>query len=94
MSPTTAFDPQSVLEIDGYLKPNVSAIASRYDAFKKWKDTIDQYEGGYDNFTRGYDKFGFHVGSGGEVVYEKWVPNAKEAYLIGEFSTWLISGEF
>lgn len=92
MFPPTAFDPQSVLEIDCYLKPNLPAIANRYDAFKKWKDTIDQYEGGYDNFTRGYNRFGFHVGSSGEVVYREWAPNAKEAYLIGEFSKSWISG--
>jgi 1,4-alpha-glucan branching enzyme len=92
MAPTTTFDPKSVLEIDGYLEPDVPAIAHRYDVFKKWKDTIDQYEGGYQQFTKGYDKFGLHVGRGGEVVYREWAPNAKEAYLIGEFSEWLAVG--
>lgn len=86
MSPAKVFDPKAVLELDGYLEPNVPAIAHRYDVFKKWKDTIDQFEGGYDNFTKGYDKFGFHVGSGGEVVYREWAPNATEANLIGDFS--------
>jgi hypothetical protein len=81
--------PSLSLEIDGYLEPDVPAIAHRYGVFKKWKDTIDQYEGGYDKFTKGYDKFGFNVGSGGEVVYREWAPNAKEVYLIGDFSEWL-----
>jgi hypothetical protein len=85
-----AFDPKSVLEIDGYLEPDIPAIAHRYDVFKMWKNTIDQYEGGYDKFTKGYEKFGFNVGSGGEVMYKEWAPNAKEAYLIGDFSEWLI----
>lgn len=88
MSSVKEFDPKAVLELDGYLEPNLPAIAHRYEVFKKWKDTIDQFEGGYDNFTKGYDKFGFHVGSGGEVVYREWAPNAIEANLIGDFNQW------
>ena len=86
MAPTDTFDPKSVLEIDGYLKPNVPAIAHRYGVFKNRKDAIDQFEGGYNEFTKGYDKFGFKVGSDGNVMYKEWAPNAKEAYLIGDFS--------
>jgi 1,4-alpha-glucan branching enzyme len=84
---TKALDPQVVLDIDGYLKPNVSDIVKRHDIFRKWKDTIAEHEGGYDNFTKGYLKFGFNIGPNGEVVYREWAPNAKEAYLIGDFST-------
>lgn len=84
--PTPPLDPKTVVEIDGYLEPNAPAIVQRYDVFRKWKDTIDQYEGGYQNFTNGCHKFGFNVGSGGEVVYREWAPNAKEATLIGDFS--------
>jgi len=90
MAPAATFDPKSVLEIDGYLEPDVPNIAHRYNVFKKWKDTIDQCEGGYEKFAKGYDQFGLNVGSRGEVVYKEWAPNAKEAYLIGEFSEWLV----
>jgi 1,4-alpha-glucan branching enzyme len=94
MAPAVTFDPKSVLEIDGYLEPDVPAIAHRYNVFKNWKDTIDQYEGGYDKFTKGYERFGFNVGAGGDVTYREWAPNVKEAYLIGDFSKWLTSTRF
>jgi 1,4-alpha-glucan branching enzyme len=84
--PAEALDPKIVLKNDGYLEPNIPAIVHRHDVFRKWKDTIDEYEGGYDNFTKGYLKFGLNVGSNGEVVYREWAPNAKEACLIGDFS--------
>ena len=92
MAPAATFDPKSILEIDGYLEPDVPNIAHRFNEFKKWKDTIDQYEGGYAQFTKGYDKLGLNVRSGGDVVYREWAPNAKEAYLIGDFSEWLVYG--
>ncbi len=84
--PASPLDPKVVLGIDGYLEPNVPAIVHRHDLFRKLKDAIEQHEGGYDSFTKGYLKFGLNVGSNGEVVYREWAPNAKEAYLIGDFS--------
>ncbi|KAF8195617.1 glycoside hydrolase family 13 protein [Mycena galopus ATCC 62051] len=84
--PTEALDPKIVLKLDGYLEPNIPAIVHRHNVFRKWKETIEQHEGGYDNFTKGYLKFGLNIGSNGEVVYREWAPNAKEAYLIGDFN--------
>jgi 1,4-alpha-glucan branching enzyme len=84
--PAEALDTKVVLKLDGYLEPNIPAIVHRHDAFRKWKDTIDQHEGGYENFTKGYLKFGLNVGPKGEVVYREWAPNATEASLIGDFS--------
>jgi 1,4-alpha-glucan branching enzyme len=84
--PTPMLDPETVLKIDGYLKPNVPAILHRHESFRRWKAVIDEHEGGYEYFTKGYLQFGFNVGNDGEVVYREWAPNAKEAYLIGEFS--------
>lgn len=86
-----SLDPQAILDIDGYLEPNVDAIVKRHDAFRKWKDTIVEHEGGYDQFTKGYLKFGFNVSANGEIVYREWAPNAVEAYLIGDFSKWKFS---
>ncbi|KAK0206821.1 glycoside hydrolase family 13 protein [Desarmillaria ectypa] len=86
--PEERLSPETVVAIDGYLKPNVDHIVKRHDLFRKFKEDIEQHEGGYDNFTKGYLKFGLNVGSNGEVVYREWAPNAREAFLIGEFNDW------
>ncbi|CCM04879.1 uncharacterized protein FIBRA_07073 [Fibroporia radiculosa] len=79
---------KTVLDIDPWLEHNVSAIVHRHDAFRKWKDTIEKNEGGYDSFTQGYLKFGLNVRGDGSVVYREWAPTVKEAVLIGEFNNW------
>jgi 1,4-alpha-glucan branching enzyme len=81
-----ALDSKAVLAIDGYLEPEIPSIEHRYGIYRKWRDTIDQHEGGYDNFTKGYQRFGFNVRNDGELVYREWAPNAREAYLMGDFS--------
>ncbi|KAL0067646.1 alpha-1,4-glucan branching enzyme [Marasmius tenuissimus] len=85
---TPALDPKVVLNVDPWLKTEIPGIIQRHNLFRKWKDTIELHEGGYDKFTKGYEKFGFNVRDDGEVVYREWAPNAKEAYLIGEFNDW------
>lgn len=84
--PTPALDPKVVIEVDGYLEPNVPSIIARHDLFRKWKDDIEKHEGGYDSFSKGYEKFGFNIDSNGQVTYREWAPNARDAYLIGDFS--------
>lgn len=86
--PTQQLEAQTILDVDGWIKDHVPAIIARHNAFRKVKDAIDQHEGGYDKFTRGYERFGFNVNAKNEVVYREWAPNAKEAYLIGEFNNW------
>lgn len=86
--PTAPLSRKVVLDQDGYLEPNVDAILNRHARFTKWKDTIEQHEGGYDKFTKGYLKFGLNVDPNGEVVYREWAPNAVEANIIGEFNEW------
>lgn len=83
---TPMLDPAAVLKIDGYLRPHIPAIIQRHNRFRQWKNSFELHEGGYEKFTRGYEKFGFNVGPANEVTYREWAPNAREAYLIGEFS--------
>ncbi|KIJ56754.1 glycoside hydrolase family 13 protein [Sphaerobolus stellatus SS14] len=82
------FDPAPVVKLDSYLEPFIPAIHQRYLKFAQWKGSIVKNEGGYDNFTKGYLKFGLNLQPNGDVVYREWAPNAKEAYLIGDFNGW------
>lgn len=84
--PTAPIDKQTVLDVDPWLEQEVGAIVHRHDLFRKWKDTIDATEGGYDKFTQGYKTFGLNVNPDNSVIYREWAPNAVEAVLIGEFS--------
>ncbi|KZT12730.1 glycoside hydrolase family 13 protein [Laetiporus sulphureus 93-53] len=86
--PTKPLDAKTVLDNDPWLEPNVPAIIHRHDAFRKWKDSIEQNEGGYEPFTKGYLKFGLNVRADGSVVYREWAPNAIKASLIGDFNEW------
>jgi 1,4-alpha-glucan branching enzyme len=89
MPPTTTgktLDKETILALDPYLVENVPAIQHRYESFAKWKENIEQNEGGYDKFTQGYLKLGFHVAEDGTVTYREWAPDAIEAVVIGEFS--------
>lgn len=83
---TPAIDKKTVLDVDPWLVDHVPAIIDRHDSFRKWKDTIDSLEGGYDAFTKGYLKFGLNVQKDNSVIYREWAPNAIEAVLTGEFS--------
>lgn len=86
--PTPPLDRQTVLDVDPWLEPQVGAILHRHDLFRKWKDTIDDIEGGYDAFTKGYKKFGLNVLPDNSVTYREWAPNAVEAVLTGDFNNW------
>jgi 1,4-alpha-glucan branching enzyme len=84
--PTAPLTRKVVLDQDGYLEPNVDALLNRHASFAKWKGTIEEHEGGYENFMKGYLKFGLNVASNGAVVYREWAPNAVQANVIGDFS--------
>ena len=83
---TDTFNPKSALELDPWLEPFLGAIDQRYQLFKRWKDTIANTEGGYDEFTKGYLRFGPNVQPDNSVVYREWAPNAISAALTGDFS--------
>ncbi|ORY04604.1 glycogen branching enzyme [Basidiobolus meristosporus CBS 931.73] len=72
---------------DPWLKPYAPIMHRRYLRYREICERIDQYEGGWDNFTRGYEKFGFNVVPGG-IIYREWAPNAVSASLVGDFNNW------
>ncbi|KAI0254859.1 glycoside hydrolase [Lactifluus subvellereus] len=79
---------KAILELDPWLEPFLPAIAHRHQSFTKWKNVIQDHEGGYDSFTKGFLKFGFNVREDASIVYREWAPNATEAVLIGDFNDW------
>ncbi|KAF9974905.1 alpha-1,4-glucan branching enzyme [Actinomortierella ambigua] len=79
-------DGTGVIQLDPWLEPFKPAIAKRYALFKDWKNKID-HNGGYDKFSRGYEHFGFQVKPNG-ITYREWAPNAKQAFLFGDFNQW------
>ncbi|GJJ07519.1 alpha-1,4-glucan branching enzyme [Clathrus columnatus] len=82
------FDPKPLLKLDSWLEPFLPAIQHRYETFQRWKNVINDSEGGYDSFSKGYLKFGLNVQPNNDIVYREWAPNAKEAYIIGDFNDW------
>ncbi|TFK55591.1 glycoside hydrolase [Heliocybe sulcata] len=86
--PTAPLDPQTILDVDPWLVENTAAIVARHDVFRKWKDSIEQHEGGYDAFSKGYLKMGLNVAQDGTVTYREWAPNAVDAVLTGDFNGW------
>lgn len=63
---------------------NLTSMTFRFSAFRVWQELISE-QGGYEKFTRGYEKFGFQISTEG-ITYREWAPNAKEAFLFGDFS--------
>ena len=75
-----------VIKLDPWLEPFKDALRSRYSNAHHWIKTIDETEGGLENFSKGTDIFGFVVHDSGDITYREWAPNALRAYLIGDFS--------
>jgi hypothetical protein len=73
------------------LEPFSPALRSRYAAFQKQLNAIEQHEGGIAQFSEGYKTMGFQVDQQGGVKYREWAPGAAEARLIGDFSEYLSS---
>ena len=82
-----AFDEKAILDLDSWLEPFLPAITHRHQSFTNLKNAIQEHEGGYESFTKGYFKFGLNVQEDGSIVYREWAPNAREAVLIGDFSS-------
>lgn len=57
----------------------------RHQTLLEKKNWIEHHEGGLDSFSKGYEQFGFNLQKGG-ISYCEWAPNARDAYLIGDFS--------
>ncbi|KAG0268370.1 alpha-1,4-glucan branching enzyme [Linnemannia exigua] len=79
-------DGTGVIGLDPWLEPYSGGLKHRYAAYKVWREKIEN-EGGYEKFSRGYERFGFTVSKTG-ITYREWAPNAREAFLFGDFNGW------
>lgn len=75
-----------VIQLDPWLEPFKDALKSRYNHAQKWIKDLGETEGGLEKFSRGCEKYGFNVQENGDISYREWAPNAKQAYLVGDFS--------
>jgi 1,4-alpha-glucan branching enzyme len=71
---------------DSYLSPFRHSIEQRISRFHKSLEMIEK-AGGIDQFTLGYKRMGFNE-TANNMTYREWAPNAKRAYLIGDFNSW------
>ncbi|KAK5816797.1 glycoside hydrolase [Linnemannia elongata] len=79
-------DGTGVIGLDPWLEPFSGGLKHRYSLYKNWREKIEN-EGGYEKFSKGYERFGFTVSNTG-ITYREWAPNAKEAFLFGDFNGW------
>ncbi|CAE7304280.1 SBE2.1 [Symbiodinium sp. CCMP2456] len=76
-----------IFEIDRTLEACQGQIWDRVNGYRYWLGELDKNEAGLENFAEGYKIFGFIREKGG-YTYREWLPNAKQAFLIGAFNDW------
>ncbi|CDM29026.1 CAZyme family GH13 [Penicillium roqueforti] len=81
-------DGTGVIQLDPWLEPYRDVLKHRYQVVEEWTKTINETEGSLDKFSKGYETFGLHAQPNGEIKYQEWAPNAKEASLVGDFNNW------
>ncbi|KAL5356031.1 glycoside hydrolase superfamily [Aspergillus floccosus] len=81
-------DGTGVIKLDPWLEPFRDALKERFALVEGWIKTINDTEGGLDQFSRGYEKFGLNANANGDITYREWAPNAVQASLVGEFNNW------
>ena len=76
----------NIIKNDPWLEPFAKAIEGRHlHAIAKEKELVGKKS--LPEFASGYLYYGLHFESP-EWVFREWAPNAKEIYLIGDFSDW------
>ena len=77
-----------IVKKDAWLEPFSEIIEGRHN---RVLDKIEDLTGGkttLSEFASGYLYFGLHKTKNGGWVLREWAPNAKEIYIIGDFSEW------
>ncbi|XP_078416543.1 1,4-alpha-glucan-branching enzyme isoform X3 [Cetorhinus maximus] len=77
-----------LLELDPYLEPYSENLRQRYNKFASLARSIEENEGGLDQFSRGYESFGVNRQPDGGIYCKEWAPGAKSVSLVGDFNDW------
>lgn len=83
------------VELDPWLKPYSQVLSERRYLADKWLYDITHatQNGSYQSLSKfardSYNSYGLHpIWETKEIYYKEWAPNAKKAFLVGEFNNW------
>lgn len=79
--------PLNILDYDPYLEPFKEDLSLRLFEFARTKKRLLGTDGSLVNFANGYKYFGFQQESK-HWTFREWAPNAKRAWLVGDFNNW------
>ncbi|SMN22185.1 similar to Saccharomyces cerevisiae YEL011W GLC3 Glycogen branching enzyme, involved in glycogen accumulation [Maudiozyma saulgeensis] len=86
---------KGAVDIDPWLEPYAQVLSERRYLADKWQydiqhSTNDGSIQSLSKFARdSYKSYGLHANpTTKEIVYKEWAPNAKKAFLVGEFNNW------
>lgn len=79
--------PLNILDYDPYLKPFKEDLSLRLFEFARTKKRLLGTDGSLVDFANGYKYFGFQQESK-HWTFREWAPNAKRAWLVGDFNNW------
>lgn len=81
-----------LIEIDPYLEPYKDVIERRIKKINNTLKKITQNKS-LINFASSHTYFGLHKEKD-RWIFREWAPNAREIYLIGDMTYWLVKDEF
>lgn len=79
--------PLNILDYDPYLAPFKEDLSLRLFEFARTKKRLLGTDGSLVDFANGYKYFGFQQESK-HWTFREWAPNAKRAWLVGDFNNW------
>lgn len=79
--------PLNILDYDPYLAPFKEDLSLRLFEFARTKKRLLGTDGSLVDFANGYKYFGFQQ-ENKHWTFREWAPNAKRAWLVGDFNNW------
>ncbi|RJK90910.1 alpha-amylase family glycosyl hydrolase [Lactococcus lactis] len=79
--------PLNILDYDPYLEPFKEDLSLRLFEFARTKKRLLGTDGSLVDFANGYKYFGFQQ-ENKHWTFREWAPNAKRAWLVGDFNNW------